>query len=32
MPADDTSIVVIVLGPVVIAALVGALVYWLKKR
>jgi hypothetical protein len=30
--ADDKSIVVIVLGPAVVAALVAALVMWLRSR
>jgi hypothetical protein len=30
--ADDTSLLVLVLGPVSIALLLGALVYWLRRR
>jgi len=31
-PADENSIIVIVLGPVVIATLVTAVVLWLRER
>jgi len=29
---DQTSVFVLVLGPAVLLALAGAVVYWLKKR
>jgi len=32
MPTDDVSVVVIVLGPVILLTLTGALVWWLKAR
>jgi uncharacterized membrane protein len=32
VPPPDQSIIVIVVGPLVIGALVGALVYWIRNR
>lgn len=31
-PVDSQSLLVVVLGPVTIAALVGAFLYWLQRR
>jgi cytochrome c-type biogenesis protein CcmH/NrfF len=31
-PVDQQTVVVVVLGPAIVLALVGALIYWLRNR